>query len=51
VFLSHEIQLPWSPVWVKCELCGGFVCLLHGLHVSDCSCPPIEQWAASPYEH
>ena len=33
------------PVWEKCECCDDFLCNLHGDHVGDCECPPIEDWA------
>lgn len=38
--------------WVQCESCEDFVCVVHGLHVWECDCPPIEWWAendADPY--
>ena len=40
--------------WTECdEDCEEFVCGLHGEHVADCSCPPLETWVEFdlwPYE-
>jgi len=40
--------------WKKCEMCGDFICNIHGgdKHVADCACPPIEDWPETiyPYE-
>ena len=38
-----------GPAWVRCEGCDEFHCAIHGQHVSDCPCPPIEQWTVDPY--
>lgn len=35
--------------WMECHTCEDFFCLLHETHVHDCPCPPIEEWAESPY--
>ena len=24
--------------------------MIHGEHVHDCSCPPVEEWEESPYQ-
>lgn len=37
------------PAWVPCECCEEFVCTIHGGHVCDCACPPIEEWETDPY--
>lgn len=34
------------PAWTECECCGDFWCNLHGMHAYDCSCPPVDEWAA-----
>jgi DNA (cytosine-5)-methyltransferase 1 len=40
--------------WVECpEDCDEFLCELHGEHVQDCPCPPLEAWTEFdlwPYE-
>lgn len=38
-----------KPAWVPCECCDEFVCTIHGGHVSDCACPPVEEWECDPY--
>src|SRR5262245_50123366 len=43
--LAHE-----TPAWVPCDCCENYLCRLHGGHVHDCSCPPLEEWDRSPYE-
>jgi DNA (cytosine-5)-methyltransferase 1 len=35
--------------WVRCECCDDFVCTIHGEHVYDCECPPIDEWDSDPY--
>lgn len=37
-----------SPVWISCR-CGGWWCTAHRRHVSECACPPIEEWGSDPY--
>lgn len=55
-FWMMPFQMPaiWSafaPIWVRCHCCEEFLCLLHQQHVAECSCPPIERWSFSPYNH
>jgi hypothetical protein len=38
-----------TATWLPCPLCGDYWCSLHGMHVHDCPCPPIEEWEESPY--
>ena len=39
-----------GPAWVKCPLCEGYQCRVHGgLHASDCNCAEVEYWEFSPY--
>jgi hypothetical protein len=38
-----------TPAWVPCEYCEEFVCTIHGGHVAECECPPIEEWECDPY--
>jgi site-specific DNA-cytosine methylase len=41
------------PAWVQCPDCDECICQLHGVHVEECDCPPIDAWAESdlwPYE-
>jgi hypothetical protein len=35
--------------WIRCGGCEDFYCTRHDLHVYDCECPPIEEWATDPY--
>lgn len=37
---------PWEP----CECCEEFWCNIHGMHVFECDCPPIDEWERDPYE-
>ncbi len=37
------------PAWIPCPHCESFWCTLHGVHVYDCPCPPIEEWDIDPY--
>jgi hypothetical protein len=43
----------WSVAWIRCQCCEGHRCIIHGMHVHDCPCLPIEDWAeleeTSPY--
>jgi hypothetical protein len=36
--------------WVKCGSCDGYWCQRHKMHVAECACPPVEEWAWSPYK-
>ena len=36
--------------WVPCPLCDEWLCTLHQQHVSDCPCPPVEEWTTDPYD-
>lgn len=40
--------------WNRCDMCEDYICAVHGnLHVHECDCPPIENWAEYdlyPYE-
>jgi hypothetical protein len=38
-----------TPAWVKCPCCEDYQCTIHGKHVTDCPCPPIEEWDEYPY--
>jgi len=38
------------PAWMECQCCEDFICTIHGLHVYECDCPPIDEWDANPYE-
>jgi hypothetical protein len=33
------------PAWMPCTCCDEFICMIHADHVSDCECPPIEEWS------
>lgn len=37
------------PAWVPCDDCEEFVCVIHGGHVAECACPPVEKWSCDPY--
>ncbi len=37
------------PAWIPCPHCENFWCTLHGVHVFECPCPPIEEWESDPY--
>jgi hypothetical protein len=37
------------PAWMPCLCCDEWVCTIHGEHVHDCDCPPIEDWETDPY--
>ena len=39
---------PRVAAWQPCQ-CGEWWCRLHGQHVSECPCPPIEEWTVDPY--
>ena len=36
--------------WVPCDCCDEFLCNIHGGHVSECECPPIDEWVTDPYD-
>jgi hypothetical protein len=38
-----------EPAWVPCDSCENYWCTIHGMHAFECTCPPIEEWSASPY--
>ena len=38
-----------QPAWIPCDDCADFVCTIHGGHVFECVCPPIEEWGCDPY--
>lgn len=40
-----EPQAPWVP----CPCCEDYLCTIHGAHVHDCPCPPIEELETDPY--
>jgi hypothetical protein len=35
--------------WAPCPFCDDWYCSVHDQHVSDCACPPIDEWATDPY--
>ncbi len=37
-----------GPAWVPC-VCGEFWCNVHEEHAFECPCPPVDEWAVSPY--
>ncbi len=37
------------PAWVPCDNCDEWYCTIHGEHVHDCPCPPIDEWEYDPY--
>lgn len=43
-----EVSEPVA-VWVPCQGCDAYWCTIHGQHVFECPCPPIEGWDVSPY--
>lgn len=38
------------PAWMRCTCCEDYLCTIHGEHVADCECPPIDEWETMPYE-
>lgn len=38
-----------APAWVRCDCGEEFWCTRHGMHASECDCPPAEEWAVDPY--
>lgn len=39
---------PYETIWVGCELCDDYWCREHKKHVSDCTCPPLDEWSGGP---
>lgn len=37
------------PAWMPCQCCEDYLCTIHGVHVHDCECPPLEEWETDPY--
>lgn len=37
------------PAWMPCLCCNEWICTIHGVHVHDCECQPIEEWNKDPY--
>ena len=37
---------PWS---LCSHGCGDWWCSVHQMHAHECPCPPVEEWASSPY--
>ncbi len=33
------------PMWIACEDCDGFLCVIHGQHVHECECPDVDELA------
>lgn len=47
---SQSRKIPDSHArWVPCEPCEDYLCLAHGKHASQCSCPPISEMDFDPY--
>ena len=38
-----------APCWVPCDCCEELRCTRHGIHASECACPPVEEWDVDPY--
>lgn len=39
-----------NAAWIECDMCEDYLCQIHGEHVADCECPPIEDWdGMDPY--
>lgn len=36
-------------IWILCEDCKDYRCVLHGKHVADCDCPSMEEMEFDPY--
>jgi hypothetical protein len=48
--LPRQVLLVLTPpAWMRCLCCDDFLCTIHGEHIYDCSCPPIERWKMDPY--
>lgn len=39
-----------NAAWVVCEMCEDLYCRVHGGHVADCPCPPIDEWVEAGYD-
>lgn len=35
--------------WIRCDDCGEFFCLIHGMHAAECDCPPVDELDFDPY--
>jgi hypothetical protein len=46
--MTNQTDTTTDPAWVPC-VCDEWFCLIHRLHVFECDCPPIEDWAVDPY--
>jgi hypothetical protein len=46
--MKNQTSTTTDPAWVPC-VCDEWFCLMHRLHVFECDCPPIEEWAVNPY--
>ncbi len=46
-----RVSMPWCrrPKWQRCGCCENFWCNVHRRHAHECKCPPVEEWASSPY--
>lgn len=47
--IADAMASQWSPAWIRCECCEDFLCTIHGMHVYDCDCAPIDEWEKDPY--
>lgn len=36
--------------WEGCDDCDEFICNIHGIHVHECPCPPIDDWVEAGYD-
>jgi hypothetical protein len=46
----REVVGDGRAAWVRCPGdCGQSFCTLHWEHVSECPCPPIDDWDVDPY--
>ena len=44
--LPRQARLALTPpAWMPCQCCDDFLCTIHGEHVHECPCPPIDTWA------
>lgn len=48
-----ETKIEDAVCWEKCDMCGDFICNIHGgtQHVADCPCPPIDDWPSTIYPY
>lgn len=42
-------EADWVIPWIPCPCCDDHYCQIHGVHAFECPCPPVEEWATSPY--